>query len=96
VPDFWPGRPVMVTGGGGFLGQTIMRRLQAGGADPIFVPRSRDYDLRKKEGIDRAFAEGRPRLTVHAAADSQPRRSLDTSRAWVCLGLRAALRPRRA
>jgi len=68
VPDFWPGRRVMVTGGGGFLGQAIVRRLQVGGADSIFVPRSRDYDLRTKDGIDRALADGRPQLIIHAAA----------------------------
>jgi len=68
VTDFWPGRRVMVTGGGGFLGQAIVRRLQVGGADSIFVPRSRDYDLRTKDGIDRALADGRPQLVIHAAA----------------------------
>ena len=68
MTDFWPGRRVMVTGGGGFLGQAIVRRLQVGGADSIFVPRSRDYDLRTKDGIDRALADGRPQLVIHAAA----------------------------
>jgi GDP-L-fucose synthase len=58
----------MVTGGGGFLGQAIVRRLQTAGAHAIFVPRSRDYDLRTKDGIDRAFADGRPQLVIHAAA----------------------------
>ena len=65
---FWPGRRVMVTGGGGFLGQAIVRRLRASGADSIFVPRSGDYDLRTREGIDRALADGRPQLVIHAAA----------------------------
>jgi GDP-L-fucose synthase len=58
----------MVTGGGGFLGQAVVRRLQAGGADSIFVPRSHDYDLRTKDGIDRALADGRPQLIIHLAA----------------------------
>ena len=68
MSSFWRGRRVMVTGGGGFLGQATVRRLQAGGADSIFVPRSRDYDLRTKDGIDRALADGRPQLVIHAAA----------------------------
>jgi GDP-L-fucose synthase len=58
----------MVTGGGGFLGQAVVRRLQSGGADSIFVPRSKDYDLRTKDGIDRALADGRPQLVIHLAA----------------------------
>jgi len=68
MPDFWPGRRVMVTGGGGFLGQAVVRRLQAGGADSILVPRSRDYDIRTGDGIDRALADGRPQLVIHLAA----------------------------
>ena len=65
---FWTGRRVMVTGGGGFLGQAVVDRLEAGGADSIFVPRSRDYDLRTTEGIDGALADGGPQLIIHAAA----------------------------
>ncbi|HEY5435470.1 MAG TPA: NAD-dependent epimerase/dehydratase family protein, partial [Candidatus Limnocylindrales bacterium] len=68
MDSFWPGRRVMVTGGGGFLGQAVVRRLEARGADSIFVPRSKDYDLRTKEGIDRALADGTPDLVIHLAA----------------------------
>jgi GDP-L-fucose synthase len=68
VVDFWPGSRVMVTGGGGFLGQAVVRRLEAGGADQVFVPRSKEYDLRTKDGIDRALADGRPQLVIHLAA----------------------------
>jgi GDP-L-fucose synthase len=58
----------MVTGGGGFLGKAVVRRLEAGGANSIFVPRSADYDLRTKDGIDRALDDGRPQLVIHLAA----------------------------
>ena len=68
MSEFWTGRRVMVTGGGGFLGQAVVRRLEAGGADQVFVPRSKDYDLRTKDGIDRALAYGRPQLVIHLAA----------------------------
>ncbi|NJD10729.1 MAG: GDP-L-fucose synthase [Gemmatimonadetes bacterium] len=66
--EFWPGRRVMVTGGGGFLGQAVVKRLRAAGADQIFVPRSKDYDLRTKDGIDRALADGDPQMVLHLAA----------------------------
>jgi GDP-L-fucose synthase len=58
----------MVTGGGGFLGSAVVRRLQEAGATEVFVPRSRDYDLRTRDGIDRALADGRPELVIHLAA----------------------------
>jgi GDP-L-fucose synthase len=65
---FWAERRVMVTGGGGFLGTAVVGRLRAGGAREIFVPRSRDYDLRTRDGVDRALADGRPDLVIHLAA----------------------------
>ena len=68
MSGFWTGRRVMVTGGGGFLGTAVVRRLQQVGATDIFVPRSRDYDLRRRDGIDRALADGRPDLVIHLAA----------------------------
>jgi GDP-L-fucose synthase len=58
----------MVTGGGGFLGGAVVRRLQHEGATEIFVPRSRDYDLRTRDGIERALADGTPDLVIHLAA----------------------------
>ncbi len=68
MTDFWRGRRVMVTGGGGFLGKAVVARLEASGADEIFVPRSADYDLRTLEGIDRALADGTPQMIIHLAA----------------------------
>jgi GDP-L-fucose synthase len=65
---FWADRRVMVTGGGGFLGQAVVRRLEASGATEIFVPRSRDYDLRTVTGVRAALAKGRPDLVIHLAA----------------------------
>ena len=64
----WKGRRVTVTGGGGFLGTAVVQRLRSSGADEIFVPRSRDYDLRTLEGIRRSLDDGKPDLIIHLAA----------------------------
>jgi GDP-L-fucose synthase len=68
MSTFWSGRRVMVTGGAGFLGRAVVRRLDAAGAADVFVPRSADYDLRTRDGIERALADGRPDLVIHLAA----------------------------
>jgi GDP-L-fucose synthase len=58
----------MVTGGAGFLGASVVRRLQAAGVRDIFVPRSADYDLRSAEGVRAAIDTGRPDVIIHLAA----------------------------
>jgi len=68
VSGFWTDRRVMVTGGGGFLGKAVVRRLESVGARDIFVPRSTDYDLRTVKGTDDALADGQPQLIIHLAA----------------------------
>jgi GDP-L-fucose synthase len=68
MSDFWAGRRVMVTGGGGFVGTSVVRRLRDQGASEVFAPRSREYDLRKLSDIDRALAYSRPDLIIHLAA----------------------------
>jgi GDP-L-fucose synthase len=65
---FWSDRRVMVTGGAGFLGTAVLRRLQEAGARNVFVPRSSSYDLRTLEGVRRALTAGSPDLVIHLAA----------------------------
>jgi GDP-L-fucose synthase len=59
---------VLVTGGGGFLGSHLVERLRAEGHDP-FVARRRDYDLTVGADVERLFAEARPELVFHLAAE---------------------------
>ena len=58
----------MVTGGGGFLGTPVVERVRSAGATEIAVPRSRDYDLRRRPEIERALADLRPDVVIHLAA----------------------------
>ena len=59
---------VLVTGGGGFLGTHVVERLRANGVDP-FVPHRRDYDLTVAADAERLFADARPELVLHLAAE---------------------------
>jgi GDP-L-fucose synthase len=60
--------PVVVTGGGGFLGSHLVERLQAEGQE-VFVPRQADYDLTHEEAVARLFADAQPRTVIHLAAE---------------------------
>ena len=59
---------VLVTGGGGFLGQRVVELLRERGHEP-FVARRRDYDLTSWDGTARLFADARPDLVFHLAAE---------------------------
>ncbi|HPD07498.1 MAG TPA: GDP-L-fucose synthase [Candidatus Bipolaricaulis sp.] len=66
--DFWHGKRVVVTGGAGFLGSYVVERLQERGCREIFVPRSKDYDLRDRTHILRMLNDARPHIVIHLAA----------------------------
>lgn len=59
---------IMVTGGSGFLGKAVCASLRERGCEHVFVPRSRDYDLRTEQGTSRAVADYRPEVVLHLAA----------------------------
>jgi GDP-L-fucose synthase len=68
--SFVKGKKILVTGGAGFLGEPVVRRLVERGADrgDIFIPRSAEYDLRRQEACARAVA-GQD-MVVHLAANA--------------------------
>ncbi len=66
--EYWTTRRVMVTGGAGFLGAWVVQKLRQRGCQSIFVPRSKDYDLRRGEDLRRALADAAPDIVMHLAA----------------------------
>ncbi len=66
--SFWERRRVRVTGGGGFFGRRLVRRLESERPAAVVAPRSSDYDLRDAAAIERCLRDARPDVVVHAAA----------------------------
>lgn len=66
--EFWANRRVVVTGGAGFLGAQVTAKLRLLGCKHVFVPRSRDYDLRRLPDIQRLLETARPEVIIHLAA----------------------------
>jgi len=64
---FWSNKRVTVTGGAGFLGQHIVKRLKDQGAK-VFVPRRRDYDLTSLDACLRCLLEQPADILIHGAA----------------------------
>jgi GDP-L-fucose synthase len=70
--QFWRDKRVIVTGGAGFLGAVVVRKLRARGAAAVIVPRQEEYDLTQIEAVRRLLADsadpGPVDMVIHLAA----------------------------
>ena len=66
--SFWSDKKIMVTGGAGFLGSEVVKKLAQRGCREVFVPRSKEYDLRQLDAVRRAIQDGAPDVIIHLAA----------------------------
>lgn len=66
--DFFKRRRFCVTGGAGFLGSVVCRKLRERGASEIFVPLIEKYDLVDRNSIHQMLDDARPDVIIHLAA----------------------------
>ncbi len=66
--NFWQNKRVLVTGGAGFLGAFVVKKLQERGCKNIFIPKSKDYDLVEMEAVRRLYRDAKPDIVIHLAA----------------------------
>jgi GDP-L-fucose synthase len=59
---------ILVTGGNGFLGSSLVEKLSSNGCEHVSVPHSIDYDLRRPEAVARLYDDTRPDVVIHLAA----------------------------
>ena len=60
---------ILVTGGAGFLGGFVVEKLRTRGYRDIVVPRRREYDLTREHDVERLYADHKPAVVLHLAAE---------------------------
>ena len=63
---FWEGKAIVVTGGAGFLGSHLVEQIKLKNPKSILIPRSKEFDLRKKSDCTRLVKKAD--IVIHLAA----------------------------
>jgi GDP-L-fucose synthase len=66
--SYWTDRRVLVTGGGGFLGRSLVEELARRGATAVLAPRADALDLLERDAVRAFLTREKPDVVIHAAA----------------------------
>lgn len=59
---------IVITGGAGFLGRAVVSEFKKQGYNNLFVPRSKEFDLRHESAVKKLYKLKKPSLVIHLAA----------------------------
>ena len=65
----WSDVRVTVTGGAGFVGRVLCRKLRERGCSRVDVPHRADYDLTHEDAVRRLYDDFAPDVVLHLAAE---------------------------
>ena len=68
-PGFWSERNICVTGGAGFLGSYVLKKLAERGAENVFVPTIEQYNLVEPADVRKLLSDADPDIIIHLAAN---------------------------
>ena len=60
---------LLLTGGGGFVGTAIQRKLNERGYADVVVVRRKDFDLTREADVERLYRDVKPAVVMHLAAE---------------------------
>jgi len=60
-------KKIVVTGGAGFFGSYVVKKLQNRGCNDIFTVRSRDYNLIDNDAVKALYRDVKPDIVIHLA-----------------------------
>lgn len=67
MSKFWMNKRVLVTGGNGFLGTHVCKRLRSMRPQKLIIPRHKDYDLTRETDVLQLFQKYKPDVVIHLA-----------------------------
>ncbi len=59
---------ILITGGNGMVGKSLIKRLNEEGYEGMLVPKSQELDFRDQRKVERYFEENKPEYVFHLAA----------------------------
>ena len=68
MEGFWRDKRVLVTGGAGFVGKSVIRTLKRRRPLEVLATLRGDYVLTRSESVEKLFADSSPDVVIHLAA----------------------------